>query len=47
MLGVLPQDMPEITLQAPAEGPETRYEWINRAWAHRWPSEEIWKARKR
>jgi SAM-dependent methyltransferase len=35
-----------IELQAPAEGPETRYEWMNRAWAHRWPSEEIWKARK-
>ena len=35
-----------IELQAPAEGPETRYEWVNRAWAHRFPSEEIWKARK-
>jgi SAM-dependent methyltransferase len=36
-----------IEIQAPAEGPETRFEWMNRAWAHRWPSEEIWKARKR
>jgi len=36
-----------IAIQAPAEGPETRYEWTTRAWAHRWPSEEIWKARKR
>ncbi len=36
-----------IEIQAPAEGPETRFEWIDRAWAHRWPSEEIWKARKR
>ncbi len=35
-----------VEIQAPAEGPETRYEWVNRAWAHRWPSEEIWKARK-
>jgi SAM-dependent methyltransferase len=35
-----------IELQAPADGPETRYEWMTRAWAHRWPSEEIWKARK-
>jgi len=35
-----------IQLEAPAEGPETRFEWMNRAWAHRWPSEEIWKARK-
>jgi SAM-dependent methyltransferase len=36
-----------IELQAPERGPETRYEWVNRDWAHRWPSEEIWKARKR
>jgi SAM-dependent methyltransferase len=35
-----------IEIQAPADGPETRYEWVTRAWAHRWPSEEIWKARK-
>jgi SAM-dependent methyltransferase len=35
-----------IEIQAPAEGPETRYEWVTREWAHRWPSEEIWKARK-
>jgi SAM-dependent methyltransferase len=35
-----------IELQAPAEGPETRYDWVTREWAHRWPSEEIWKARK-
>jgi SAM-dependent methyltransferase len=35
-----------IEIQAPAEGPETRFQWVNRAWARRWPSEEIWKARK-
>ncbi len=43
--GLEVQDLIEI--QAPAEGPETRFEWVTRAWAHRWPSEEIWKARKR
>jgi SAM-dependent methyltransferase len=35
-----------IEIQAPAEGPGSRFEWMTRAWAHRWPSEEIWKARK-
>ena len=36
-----------IELQAP-EGPEgTRFGWPSRAWARRWPMEEIWKARKR
>jgi SAM-dependent methyltransferase len=35
-----------IELQAAAEGSETRYDWVTREWAHRWPSEEIWKARK-
>jgi SAM-dependent methyltransferase len=35
-----------IELQAAAEGPETRYDWVTREGAHRWPSEEIWKARK-
>lgn len=35
-----------IEIQPPADGPETRYDWTTRAWAHRWPSEEIWKARK-
>jgi SAM-dependent methyltransferase len=35
-----------IEIRAPAEGPETRFEWTTRAWAHSWPSEEIWKARK-
>jgi SAM-dependent methyltransferase len=32
-------------LQAP-EGATTRYPWIDGEWAHRWPSEEVWKARK-
>ena len=35
-----------IEIRAPSDGPETRYDWVTRDWAHRWPSEEIWKARK-
>lgn len=35
-----------IEIQAP-EGASTRYEYMTYEWAHRWPSEEVWKARKR
>jgi hypothetical protein len=35
-----------IEIQAP-EGATTRYPWVDPAWARRWPSEEVWKARKR
>jgi SAM-dependent methyltransferase len=31
----------------PPEGATTRYPWITAEWARRWPSEEVWKARKR
>jgi SAM-dependent methyltransferase len=31
----------------PAENATTRYEWVTTEWARRWPSEEVWKARKR
>jgi SAM-dependent methyltransferase len=31
----------------PAEEATTRYEWVTTEWARRWPSEEVWKARKR
>jgi len=34
-----------VELQAPA-GATTRYTWANGDWAHRWPSEEAWVARK-
>jgi SAM-dependent methyltransferase len=37
-------DMVEI--QAP-EGATTRYGFVTGEWAGRWPSEEVWKARKR
>ncbi len=35
-----------IEIQAP-EGATTRFPWMDPQWARRWPSEEIWKARKR
>lgn len=31
----------------PAEGSTTRYPWMTLDWARRWPSEEVWKARRR
>ncbi|MEP6469663.1 MAG: class I SAM-dependent methyltransferase [Chloroflexota bacterium] len=35
-----------IELRPPA-GATTRYPWITSEWARKWPSEEVWKARKR
>ncbi len=35
-----------LELRAP-EGATTRYPWVTPEWARRWPSEEVWKARKR
>lgn len=34
-----------VELQAPA-GATTRYRYVTPDWAHRWPSEEIWRVRK-
>ena len=31
----------------PPEGATTPVVWITLAWARRWPSEDVWKARKR
>ena len=36
-----------IEIQAPDDAKESRYPWADKEWARRWPSEEIWKARKR
>lgn len=36
-----------IELRAPEEAIETRFEYMTQDWARRWPSEEIWCARKR
>jgi SAM-dependent methyltransferase len=35
-----------VELRAP-EGATTRFPWVKPEWARRWPSEEVWKARKR
>jgi SAM-dependent methyltransferase len=35
-----------VELQAPAGGDPGRFDWLTLEWARRWPSEEIWKARK-
>jgi hypothetical protein len=34
-------------LQAPADARPNRFGYVTPEWAQRWPSEEIWKARKR
>jgi hypothetical protein len=35
-----------VELRAP-EGGKTRFPYVTPAWASRWPSEEIWRVRKR
>jgi SAM-dependent methyltransferase len=42
--GLEVEDLVEV--RAP-EGAVTRFPWVTAEWARRWPSEEIWKARKR
>ena len=34
-----------VELQAPADR-KTRFPFVTTAWAHQWPSEEIWRVRK-
>src|SRR2546430_1177105 len=34
-----------LGLRAPA-GASTRHPYVTAAWAHRWPSEEIWRLRR-
>jgi len=34
-----------VEIQAPPDA-ETRYDFVTSEWAHQWPSEEVWKARK-
>ncbi len=35
-----------IEIQAPEDG-ATRHKYVTKEWARRWPSEEVWKARRR
>ena len=41
--GFVVEDLLEVRVQ---EGATTRYPWADPEWARRWPSEEVWKARK-
>ena len=41
--GFVVEDLIEV--QAPP-GAHGRYEFVGADWARRWPSEEVWKARK-
>lgn len=36
-----------IDLYPPEDAPETNYEFLNLDWSRQWPSEEIWRARKK
>ena len=40
-------DVLDLVELRPEEGATTSYEFVDPAWARRWPSEEIWVARKR
>lgn len=40
-------DVEDLIEVRPPPGAPTAYPWMPAAWAHRWPCEEIWKARKR
>jgi SAM-dependent methyltransferase len=42
--GLVIEDLIEI--QAPEGAAETRFPYMTKAWARKWPSEEIWRARK-
>jgi SAM-dependent methyltransferase len=35
-----------VELQAPAHGDPGRFDWLTLDWSRRWPSEEIWVARR-
>jgi SAM-dependent methyltransferase len=40
-------DVEDLIEIQPPEGATTRYPYVTAEWARRWPSEEVWKARKR
>lgn len=40
-------DVTDLVELRPAEGATTRYPWMSLDWARQWPSEEVWKARRR
>jgi SAM-dependent methyltransferase len=40
-------DVEDLIEIRPAEGAKSGYPWVTTEWARNWPSEEVWKARKR
>jgi SAM-dependent methyltransferase len=40
-------EIEELIDVRPREGATTRYPWVSLDWARRWPSEEVWKVRRR
>jgi SAM-dependent methyltransferase len=40
-------DVEDLIELRPPEGATTRFPYVTSEWARRWPSEEVWKARKR
>jgi hypothetical protein len=40
-------EIEELLELRPAEGTTTHYDFVTTEWARNWPSEEVWKARKR
>jgi hypothetical protein len=36
-----------LTELRPPEDATTRYDFVTHEWARQWPSEEVWRARKR
>lgn len=40
-------EVEELVEIQPPQGATTDYKFVNLQWARRWPSEEVWKARKK
>jgi hypothetical protein len=40
-------DVEDLIELRPSAGATTRYPWVTLDWARRWPSEEVWVARRR
>jgi hypothetical protein len=40
-------EIEELVEVRPPDGSKTRYRYASLEWAQRWPSEEVWKVRKR
>jgi SAM-dependent methyltransferase len=47
LLGANGFEVTDLIELRPPEGATTHYPWISAEWARQWPSEEVWKARKR